>query len=115
MELLRAIEAGPRGIYCGSIGRIDPHREGQPGDAAFNVAIRTLHLAADTQKVSLGLGSGVVADSGAADEWRECLVKGAFLKAATGLQARPGRFDLIETMGFDRRAGSSGWNCISNG
>ncbi len=105
MELLHAIEARPRGIYCGSIGRIDPHREGQPGDAAFNVAIRTLHLAADAQKVSLGLGSGVVADSGAADEWRECLVKGAFLKAATGLQARAGRFDLIETMGFDPASG----------
>lgn len=105
MELLREIEAGPRGIYCGSIGRIDPHREARPGDAAFNVAIRTLHLAADTQKVSLGLGSGVVADSGAADEWRECLVKGAFLKAATGLKASAERFDLIETMGFDPASG----------
>lgn len=99
MELLREIEAGPRGIYCGSIGRIDPHRGDGPGDAAFNVAIRTLHLAADAQKVSLGLGSGVVADSSAADEWSECLVKGAFLKAATG------RFDLIETMGFDPAQG----------
>jgi para-aminobenzoate synthetase/4-amino-4-deoxychorismate lyase len=99
MELLREIEAGPRGIYCGSIGRIDPHRDGTPGDAAFNVAIRTLHLPADAQKVSLGLGSGVVADSAAADEWRECLVKGAFLKTATR------RFDLIETMGFDPARG----------
>lgn len=99
IELLHAIEQGPRGIYCGSIGRIDPHREGQPGDAAFNVAIRTLHLAANAQKVSLGLGSGVVADSSPGDEWRECLVKGAFLKAATR------RFDLIETMGFDPAQG----------
>ena len=99
MELLRAIEAGPRGIYCGSIGRIDPWRDGKAGDAAFNVAIRTLHMPADAQKVRLGLGSGVVADSSAADEWRECLIKGAFLKAATG------RFDLIETMGFDPSQG----------
>ncbi|WAC24780.1 aminodeoxychorismate synthase component I [Blastomonas sp. SL216] len=99
MELLRTIEAGPRGIYCGSIGRIDPMGEHGPGDAAFNVAIRTLHLAADAQKVSLGLGSGVVADSTPGDEWRECLVKGAFLKAATR------RFDLIETMGFDPAKG----------
>lgn len=99
MELLRTIESGPRGIYCGSIGRIDPGQGGQPGDAAFNVAIRTLHLAANAQKVSLGLGSGVVADSCAGDEWRECLVKGAFLKAATR------RFDLIETMGFDPASG----------
>ncbi|WP_017671536.1 aminodeoxychorismate synthase component I [Blastomonas sp. AAP53] len=99
MELLRTIEAGPRGIYCGSIGRIDPGQGDMPGDAAFNVAIRTLHLAANAQKVSLGLGSGVVADSRAGDEWRECLVKGAFLKAATR------RFDLIETMGFDPARG----------
>ncbi len=99
MELLHEIEAGPRGIYCGSIGRIDPHRGDRPGDAAFNVASRTLHLAANAQKVSLGLGSGVVADSSSGDEWRECLVKGAFLKAAT-LQ-----FDLIETMGFDPARG----------
>lgn len=99
MELLHEIEPGPRGIYCGSIGRIDPARGDMPGDAAFNVAIRTLHLAADTQKVILGLGSGVVADSSAADEWRECLIKGAFLKAATR------RFDLIETMGFDPATG----------
>lgn len=105
MELLRAIEAGPRGIYCGSIGRIDPSRGGRPGDAAFNVAIRTLHLPAEAQKVSLGLGSGVVADSSAADEWRECLIKGAFLKAATGSTAQAGRFDLIETMGFDPNQG----------
>lgn len=99
MELLRTFEAGPRGIYCGSIGRIDPGQGGQPGDAAFNVAIRTLHLRSNAQKVSLGLGSGVVADSRADDEWRECLVKGAFLKAATR------RFDLIETMGFDPASG----------
>jgi para-aminobenzoate synthetase/4-amino-4-deoxychorismate lyase len=95
MELLHAIEAGPRGIYCGSIGRIDPAQGDTPGDAAFNVAIRTLHLPGDAQKVTLGLGSGVVADSDSGDEWRECLVKGAFLKAATR------RFDLIETMRFD--------------
>lgn len=99
MEMLHAIEAGPRGIYCGSIGRIDPYRADEPGDAAFNVAIRTLHLAGDAQKVSLGLGSGVVADSSSSDEWRECLVKGAFLKAATR------DFDLIETMGFDPAEG----------
>jgi para-aminobenzoate synthetase/4-amino-4-deoxychorismate lyase len=99
MELLHQIEAGQRGIYCGSIGRIDPGEDGAPGDAAFNVAIRTLHLAADAQKVTLGLGSGVVADSGSGDEWRECLVKGAFLKAATK------NFDLIETMGFDPAQG----------
>lgn len=99
MELLAEIEAQPRGIYCGSIGRIDPPCDGVAGDAAFNVAIRTLHIARDAQMVTLGLGSGVVADSASADEWRECLLKGAFLTAATK------RFDLIETMGFDPAQG----------
>lgn len=99
MELLRSIEEVPRGVYCGTIGRIDPSSDGIVGDAAFNVAIRTLHIARDAQMVTLGLGSGVVADSASADEWRECLLKGAFLTAATK------RFDLIETMGFDPAKG----------
>src|SRR3546814_3850511 len=44
---------------------------------------------------TLGLGSGIVADSRAADEWRECLAKGEFVGAAGD------SFDLIETMPFD--------------
>src|SRR3546814_15017288 len=47
----------------------------------------------------LGLGSGVVADSNAAEEWAECLAKGAFVTAGQR------RFDLIETMAFDPHAG----------
>src|SRR3546814_1902786 len=50
-------------------------------------------------KAALGLGSGIVADSRADDEWRECLAKGAFVHDP----AR--RFDLIETMRFDPRDG----------
>lgn len=46
-------------------------------------------------QATLGLGSGIVADSEAAAEWRECLAKGAFVTAAGG------GFDLIETMRFD--------------
>src|SRR3546814_7155127 len=44
---------------------------------------------------TLGLGSGIVADSQAAEEWRECLAKGEFVVAAGE------SFDLIETMLFD--------------
>ena len=89
MEIIADIERRPRGIYTGAIGRLDPG-----GDAAFNVAIRTLHLKAGESVASLGLGAGIVADSRPADEWRECLDKGAFV-------ASPNRFDLIETMAFD--------------
>ncbi len=89
MEVIDEIEHAPRGIYTGVIGRIDAS-----GDAAFNVAIRTLHIPADAAYARLGLGSGIVADSNAPEEWAECLAKGKFV-------ADPRRFDLIETMRFD--------------
>ena len=94
MEIIDEVETSPRGIYCGSIGRIDPN-----GDAAFNVAIRTFHLNEARKQASLGLGSGVVADSEAATEWAECLAKGEFAR----VQRRD--FDLIETMRFEPASG----------
>lgn len=90
MEIIAEVEPHPRGIYTGSIGRIDAG-----GDAAFNVAIRTLRIEGDRNIATIGLGSGVVADSNADAEWAECLVKGSFVAAGE----RP--FDLIETMRFD--------------
>ncbi|WP_176473490.1 aminodeoxychorismate synthase component I [Sphingopyxis sp. GW247-27LB] len=96
MEIIDELETEPRGLYTGSIGFIEPG-----GDAAFNVAIRTLVFPAagdlrDTQAcATLGLGSAIVADSQAAEEWRECLAKGEFVGAAGE------SFDLIETMQFD--------------
>jgi para-aminobenzoate synthetase / 4-amino-4-deoxychorismate lyase len=89
MEAIGAIEQRSRGAYTGSIGRIDPD-----GSAAFNVAIRTLAMATGDPVATLGLGSGIVADSGAASEWHECLAKGAFVPSSR-------RFDLVETMRFD--------------
>jgi len=94
MQVVQEVEAGPRGIYCGSIGRID-----DSGDAAFNVAIRTFTVCDATKSLSLGLGSGVVADSNEADEWAECLAKGDFAKLSNH------GFDLIETMRFEPMAG----------
>jgi para-aminobenzoate synthetase / 4-amino-4-deoxychorismate lyase len=92
MEAIGEIEADPRGVYTGSIGRIDAGGV----SAAFNVAIRTLYLDEGTARV--GLGSGVVADSNAPDEWAECLAKGAFIGSQRA-------FDLIETMAFDPHHG----------
>jgi para-aminobenzoate synthetase/4-amino-4-deoxychorismate lyase len=94
MQVVDEVEATPRGPYCGSIGRIDNN-----GDAAFNVAIRTFTACEATQSLSLGLGSGVVADSVEGDEWAECLAKGDFAKLKN-----PG-FDLIETMRFEPATG----------
>lgn len=93
MEIISEVEHTPRGVYTGSIGHIDPN-----GDAAFNVAIRTLQIGDGANTASLGLGSGIVADSNAASEWQECLDKGAFV-------ASPIDFDLIETMRFDPDGG----------
>ncbi len=93
MEIIGEVEAGPRGVYTGSIGRIDAD-----GDAAFNVAIRTLDYGPGDAIARLGLGGGIVADSAAASEWDECLAKGGFV-------ADPRRIDLIETMRFDPEGG----------
>ncbi|HKX78886.1 MAG TPA: aminodeoxychorismate synthase component I, partial [Novosphingobium sp.] len=86
MELIAQGETAPRGPYCGAIGRIDAS-----GDAAFNVAIRTLALSSTKGGAEgkleghavLGVGSAIVADSQALPEWRECLVKGGFVQASS--------------------------------
>ena len=91
-SVIAEVEQAPRGAYTGSIGRIDAN-----GDAMFNVAIRTLTVADGA--ATLGLGSGIVADSTAPEEWSECAAKGAFITA------NQRRFDLIETMAFDPEAG----------
>lgn len=104
MELIDETERDARGLYCGAIGRIDVARNDGSGDAAFNVAIRTVRLAPDYPgagrgRATMGAGSAVVADSEAMDEWRECLVKGNFLRLGASSA------DLIETMAFDPAQG----------
>jgi para-aminobenzoate synthetase/4-amino-4-deoxychorismate lyase len=97
MELIGEVERDARGPYCGAIGRIGPG-----GDAAFNVAIRTLRLSEIENAhgtAVLGVGSAIVADSEPLDEWRESLLKAGFARGAA-----PG-FDLIETMRFDPEDG----------
>ena len=91
---LRALEPEPRGAYTGTMGWIDPD-----GDASFNVLIRTLELADGPRLARLGLGSGLVVDSIAGNEWDECLLKGNFVASAVQ------DFDLIETMRFDPHGG----------
>jgi para-aminobenzoate synthetase / 4-amino-4-deoxychorismate lyase len=94
MQIIEEVEKVQRGIYCGSIGRIDAS-----GDAAFNVGIRTFTLCNATNTVSLGLGSGIVVDSHEDEEWAECLAKGDFA------QVNGYGFDLIETMRFEPAQG----------
>jgi len=93
MELIAEVETAPRRVYTGAIGRVSR------GEAAFNVAIRTLTMREGEDGALIGLGSGIVADSVPADEWRECLLKGGFVADAER------RLALIETMRFDPRDG----------
>ncbi|MFN4020800.1 MAG: aminodeoxychorismate synthase component I [Erythrobacter sp.] len=102
MELLARIERDARGPYCGAIGRIDAD-----GNAAFNVAIRTLRLTPIENgqgSAVLGIGSAIVADSDALAERRECEVKAGFLRRAAPGLAAP-QCDLIETMRFEPDCG----------
>lgn len=93
MQAIAEIEQGARGLYTGAIGRLDPD-----GDAAFNVAIRTLTWPRGADVATLGAGGGIVADSTADEEWDEARAKTAFLAGGP----RP---DLIETMAFDPEHG----------
>ena len=96
MELINEIERDARGPYCGAIGRI-----GANGDAAFNVAIRTIRLTPEENnrgRAVMGVGSAIVADSDAMAERRECEVKAGFARRLSDC-------DLIETMLFDPEIG----------
>ncbi len=83
MQLLRGLEQRDRGVYTGAIGFWSPR-----GEALFSVAIRTAVL--DSNMLTMGIGSGVVADSLADSEYNECALKTDFLRDQT--------FGLIETM-----------------
>ncbi len=98
MDIICEQESDRRGIYCGAIGEIAPD-----GKASFNVAIRTLDIKAPGRAV-IGLGSGVVADSVANEEYREGLLKAKFLTQ----QVPP--FDLIETLLWQPDGGWSDWS-----
>lgn len=86
MEIIHALEADARGLYCGALGWLAPD-----GDFCFSVPIRTLDATAEGA-VHLGLGSGIVADSEARAEFSEAVLKGRFLT-----DLRP-NFGLIETL-----------------
>lgn len=85
MEIIAELEPEARGLYCGTLGWVEPGGR----NAHFNVAIRTLSI--EGGKARLGLGAGIVADSVPEDEWAECLTKARFLAPSAPLT-------LIETM-----------------
>ena len=92
MRIIRDLEPGPRGVYCGAIGMAGPD-----DTAVFNVAIRTAVIQGNEGR--MGVGSGVVWDSVPHAEYEECQLKGQFLTASpTGGQVTEAPLKLIETM-----------------
>jgi para-aminobenzoate synthetase / 4-amino-4-deoxychorismate lyase len=89
MGIIHKLERAPRGVYTGAIGCISPE-----GKSVFNVAIRTVVMKDGTAQ--MGVGGGIVADSDPADEYRECLLKAAFLTRTRY------DFQLIETMLWEK-------------
>lgn len=93
MDIIHAVEGGPRGLYTGSIGHFAPD-----GDFTLNVAIRTAVID-NAGKGEIGIGGGIVADSVAGEEYREALLKMAFFtEPATPVT-------LIETLLWERGGG----------
>jgi para-aminobenzoate synthetase/4-amino-4-deoxychorismate lyase len=92
MQLLAQLEDEPRGVYTGAIGFFSREQ------TIFNVAIRTLELdgRSGEQIGKMGVGSGIVIDSVAAEEFRECVLKTAFLTGSAA--CLPDGFSLVETL-----------------
>ncbi len=93
MEIIHELEPTPRGIYTGAIGHLTPQ-----GDMAFSVPIRT--IAIDGQGLAtMGIGSGIVADSDPQAEYEECALKAAFVQQSDAPPC------LIETLRWQAEDG----------
>jgi para-aminobenzoate synthetase/4-amino-4-deoxychorismate lyase len=98
-EVIRELEAEPRGAYTGAIGVIEPG-----GDMAFNVAIRTAILTAGGAG-RYGVGGGVVADSDPDAEYDEALLKARVLSDLAEDYGLIETFRWTPAQGFVRLAG----------
>ncbi len=77
MRVIAELEAGGREAYTGAVGFASP-----VAGLELNVAIRTLELRGE--RIWLGAGGGIVADSVAGLELEECFVKARPVIAAAG-------------------------------
>lgn len=83
LAILQDLESRERGVYCGALGVV--HKD----NATFSIPIRTFFRDKTTQRLSYGVGSGIVWDSKAESEYEELRVKMRFLSPS---------FNLFETM-----------------
>ena len=91
MNAISELENEPREAYCGSIGYFSKNH------SRFNVAIRTPIIIDDDYE--MGIGSGIVYDSIAEDEFAECQLKASFLTALTP------DFSVFETLKWEKDVG----------
>ncbi len=90
MELIRELESGPRGVYCGAVGIVGP--PGSRVRARFSVAIRTVLLDRERQRLTYGTGGGITWSSRPSAEYAELQAKSRVL------DARYEDFHLLETL-----------------
>jgi para-aminobenzoate synthetase / 4-amino-4-deoxychorismate lyase len=79
MEVIAEVEATGREAYTGSIGMVSP-----VAGAEWNVAIRTFESVGD--RIWMGVGGGIVADSDPEAELEECRTKARPLLEAIGAE-----------------------------
>ena len=91
MNAIAELENEPREAYCGSIGYFSQNH------SRFNVAIRTPIIMDDDYE--MGIGSGIVYDSIAENEFAECQLKARFLTALTP------NFSVFETLKWEKGNG----------
>ena len=80
MQLIRELESGPRGVYCGAVGYVRP-TVGGCAQARFSVAIRTVTIDLRLNTAVYGTGSAITWSSNPASEHAEIGVKSAVLNA----------------------------------
>jgi len=93
MEIINQLECGRRKVYCGALGYISPQNK-----ALFSVPIRILQRQNDKKRWTYRVGSGIVWDSSAQTEWRECKTKCQFLN----IDSMPD-FEIFETILWNNR------------
>jgi len=82
MQIIRELEAGPRGAYTGSLGYLN-----RDGSMDLNILIRT--LVQQGRQLSFSAGAGIVADSIPAAELDETRAKARGLQKALGTSHDP--------------------------
>lgn len=92
MTVIQDLESTAREAYTGCIGHVSPC-----AGLELNVVIRTFEFSGD--RVWLGVGGGIVADSTPESEYAECLVKARPLIEAIG-----GRLDLTAAVSVEPEA-----------